>query len=789
MSVENVEDDDLLDAEFFMEVDQLTLTHISSSASALPPQPPQSHNISSISYSPPRQLSQRTSAISDHSRSSTDNAKDLEINLLKRELERVSKQLGQLEHECHGLKKERNKKEEQIKFASSKNDKKDAVASHLKGTNLKDRVTAADLLGVSQKFQTVKALDERVGPQINEASSRCKEIGIQTNFLGVSQKFQTVKALDEQVGPQINEAASSRCKEMGIQTDLLGVSQEFQTAKALDEQVDPQINKAASSRCKEIGIQADLLTHLDLSQKLQDIWGFPSDQMLGKNLISKLFVACSLEFHVLFDCMSINTSSKHMNSLAVETSADVASQNHLHSYPSAEAAKVSQLYSVLTKGSLRVKDYGSVIVVSVEQQRLEIGNGMVQLEALVEPLLDLCGVENVVIVNRSLRILHVFLKHLLTLERKAEVRVYTTEDLICTLLRDNVMIEGHLSRNNIGDFHGASNAKNSFFCRRGDEASCAGCVTFGIRSPEADTVRKKAYWSPGRAACLSYINWVSIFELMNQIAMRNTEEYVRSEAVSIMNLIVLSSHSYMDREKFGQPLVFDNISKLLKKEAGLHVQKEALHLLYVLLNCPKIFVAFCSDCEEEENAGAANESCENPSAKKASIMILEGLANCIACSGSGVQDLELRRNAVVVLAFLASSGKCGFEVLVNHKLHEEANFLMLILQVLVSEIDMEAAADNVKADIFRARTLLIREALILLNRLVSNPAYAAIVLQVLTSTRDMAALTIDVANTLSREDRRMGKSDSITRQIRKSEVVDLGRVFRRRVFTYLGDRT
>ncbi|KAK3182916.1 hypothetical protein Dsin_030202 [Dipteronia sinensis] len=752
MSEENVEDDDILDAEFFMEVDQLTLTHISSSASVLPPQPPQSHNISSISYSPPRQLSQRTSAISNHSRSSTDNAKDLEINLLKRELERVSKQLGQLEHECLELNKERNKKEGQINFASSRNDKKDAIASHLKGTNLKDRVTAADLLGVSQKFQTVKALDEWVGPQINEASSRCKEMGIQTDLLGVSQKFQTVKALDEQVGPQINEA-SSRCKEMGIQTDLLGVSQEFQNAKALNEQVDPQINKA-SSRCKEIGIQADLLTHLDLSKKLQDIWGFPSDQMLGKNLISKLFVACSLEFHALFDCMSINTSSKHMNSLAVETSADVASQSHMHSYPSAEAAKVSQLYSVLTK----------------------IGNGMVQLEALVEPLLDLCGVENVVIVNRSLRILHVFLKHLLTLERKAEVR-------------DNVMIEGHLSRNNIGDFHGASNGKNSLFCRRGDEASCAGCVMFGIRSPESDTVRKNVYWSPGRAAWLSYINWVSIFELMNQIAMRNTEEYVRSEAVSIMNLIVLSSHSYMDREKFGQPLVFDNISQLLKKEAGFHVQKEALHLLYLLLNCPKIFVAFCSDCEEEEDSGAANESYENPSAKKASIMILEGLADCIACSGSGVQDLELRRNAVVVLAFLASSGKCGFEVLVNHKLRREANFLMLILQVLVSEIDMEAAADNVKADIFRARTLLIREALILLNRLVSNPAYAAIVLQILTSTRDMAALTIDVANTLSREDRRMGKSDSITRQIRKSEVVDLGRVFRRRVFTYLGDRT
>ncbi|KAL5798539.1 hypothetical protein ACOSQ2_003359 [Xanthoceras sorbifolium] len=667
MSEENVDEWDADFLEQLIQVEELAL-------SSLPPQPPLSHNLSFISYSPPRHLSQRTSPISHHSPS--DNAKDLQIHRLKRELGRVSKQLVELEHECLQLKNERNKKEEVINFASSNNDKKDANVCHLKPTtNLKDRVTAADLLGVSQEFQTAKALDEQISCQFNKASPRCKEIGIQT----------------------------------------------------------------------------DLLHHLDLSKKLQDIWGFPSDQTLGKNLISKLFVACSLEFHVLFGCMNVNTSS---NSLAVETSADIALQCHIHSYPSAEAAKLSQLYSVLTK----------------------IGNGMVQLEALIEPLLDLCGVENVAIVSRSLRILHVFLKHLLTLDRKAEAR-------------DNVMIEGHQSRNNIGDFHGANSATNRLFCRRGDEASCAGCIMLGIISPEADGLCKKAYWSSGRAAGLSYIDWVSIFELMNQIALRNTEEYVRSEAVSIMNMIVMSSYSYMDREKFGQPLVFDNISQLLRKEAGLHVQKVALHLLYLLLNCPKIFAALCSECEDGENAGAANQSYKNPSANKAFIMILEGLADCIACSGDGVQDLELRRNAVVVLAFLASSGKCGFEGLVNHKLCREANFLMLILQVLVSEIDMEAAAHNVNADILRARTLLIREALILLNRLVSNPAYAAIVLQVLTSSRDMASLTIDVANRLSRKDQRMRKSDSTTRQMRESEVVDLGRVFRRRVFTYLGDST
>ena len=44
----------------------------------------------------------------------------------------------------------------------------------------------------------------------------------------------------------------------------------------------------------------------------------------------------------------------------------------------------------------------------------------------------------------------------------------------------------------------------------------------------------------------------------------------------------------------------------------------------------------------------------------------------------------------MVLAFLASSGKSGFDILVTNKLSKDANFLMLILQVLMSEIDIEA---------------------------------------------------------------------------------------------------
>lgn len=81
----------------------------------------------------------------------------------------------------------------------------------------------------------------------------------------------------------------------------------------------------------------------------------------------------------------------------------------------------------------------------------------------------------------------------------------------------------------------------------------------------------------------------------------------------------------------------------------------------------------------------------------------------------------------------------------------------------------------------------MREALILLNRLVSNPVYSASALQLLTKNRDMASLTIDISNRLSRKDQTSGQFDGMVRMMRESEIVDLARVFKKRVFTYMGD--
>lgn len=68
------------------------------------------------------------------------------------------------------------------------------------------------------------------------------------------------------------------------------------------------------------------------------------------------------------------------------------------------------------------------------------------------------------------------------------------------------------------------------------------------------------------------------------------------------------------------------------------------------------------------------------------------------------QELQISRNAILVLAFLASSGQPGFEILVGHRLSKkDVNYLMLILQLLVSEMDTEAGAYSELPEISRER--------------------------------------------------------------------------------------
>ncbi|KAM1127427.1 protein SENSITIVE TO UV 2 isoform X1 [Malus sylvestris] len=631
-----------------------------------PPPPSYSNPVRPISYSPPRELTQRTTTTTNAlaislspsppssalppsaSHPELDREKELEIDRLKEELGRVSKQLLHLEQECFELRKEKDKHH---KFVSSMTEKKEAAARNSDSTNLSS--------GIKESGDVL----------VNHKDSR---------------QFQNALCLSGQPGSRID----------------IGVS----TSKATRVQTD------------EISASARQNPNDDLSKKLLSIWGSSNDsneQELGRNIISNLLMDCQTDFLFLFGCIGIN----RMDKLGDDSSSIAASQYHLHMSHTPEAAKVSHLYSVLTKAK----------------------NGMLKLESLFQPLLNLCSLENVIIVQASLHILLVFLKHLVRLERHFERRV-------------NVMVEG-----------------------------------LGMKYSYAETQSKNGVWNNGIATWFSNIDWISLFEVILQTTMKNTNQGVRLEAVSVMNMIIMRSNAFVEREKFGQTLVFEILSQLLAKEAGFEARKQAVQLLYMLLNCPKILVKFCSDYKEGKAALAMDDNVGDASGYQKCSMILQGLADCIACCGNSLEELKLRRIAVLLLAFLASSGTSGFEILVSHKLFRDANFLMLILQVLASEVDTEPAVNADQAQNFKERTLLLREALILLNRLVSNPSYSATVLGLLTNSRDMASLTVDVANQLSRKDQICEKFDGMTRQMRESEIVDLARAFKKRVFIYLGD--
>lgn len=55
------------------------------------------------------------------------------------------------------------------------------------------------------------------------------------------------------------------------------------------------------------------------------------------------------------------------------------------------------------------------------------------------------------------------------------------------------------------------------------------------------------------------------------------------------------------------------------------------------------------------------------------------------------QELKLRKQAIILLAYVASCGKSGFEILLKSVGPRGVNFLQIIIQVLASELDVEIA--------------------------------------------------------------------------------------------------
>ena len=121
-------------------------------------------------------------------------------------------------------------------------------------------------------------------------------------------------------------------------------------------------------------------------------------------------------------------------------------------------------------------------------------------------------------------------------------------DLIfqCTLLRENFLVEHLHSGSSIDDIFGCETSGR--FCI-GMDGTYASCMPIGVRPSEAESLYKKGHCNTGSPSLFSCINWIHLFELMRLIVMKSSEECVRLEAVSIMNMILLRSDAYTEREK------------------------------------------------------------------------------------------------------------------------------------------------------------------------------------------------------------------------------------------------
>ncbi|XP_048536924.1 protein SENSITIVE TO UV 2 isoform X2 [Triticum urartu] len=378
---------------------------------------------------------------------------------------------------------------------------------------------------------------------------------------------------------------------------------------------------------------------------------------------------------------------------------------------------------------------------------VKMNSDTIPIQTLLEALLNLCVVGNAVIVGRVLRILHSILQNLLTHGTRSNQR-------------NNVSIETYVDNNMEME-------------RNNQEHSSA---LLNTPDQEEDGLHIGNMFLP----CTF---WTPFFTGVLQIALKYSEEGIRVDALSIMILIVRTSDSKGEREKFGFISVMESLHQLLQKENALLVKKHSVHLLFLLLNCPVMLKMLCSGgkdgSELMETVGCENEP------QQAINSVLKDLSECLTCEATTSLELKLCRLVVNLLAYIASSGKLGYEVLLGSVTAHGASFLELTMEVLASQMECKVDFSTEVHELLNERYLLMREVLILLNRLASHAMFSKPTLEVLMGSKRCAGLTIDIANRLPQ------RSKYPLRQLNPqmaNDLADLAQKFRSRVYGFLEEQ-
>ncbi|KAM0864810.1 hypothetical protein ACQ4PT_043686 [Festuca glaucescens] len=383
---------------------------------------------------------------------------------------------------------------------------------------------------------------------------------------------------------------------------------------------------------------------------------------------------------------------------------------------------------------------------------IKVNSDAVPVQTLLEALLNLCVVGNVVVVGRALRILYSILQNLLTHGVKSNQR---NNVIIGTNVNSNMEME---SNNRLLNAPGMKNL---------------------VRSEDGLHIGNMF---------LPSTFWPSFFTAVLQIALKYPEESIRVDALSIVILVVRTSDPKVEREKFGFTSVMESLHPLLQKENGLLVKKHSVHLLFLLLNCPTMLKLLCNGGTDGSEVMEAVGS-ENDRSQQAISAVLQDLSECLTCGATSSLELKLCRLVVNLLAYIASSGKLGYQVLLDSVTANGSRFLELIMEVLASQLEQEVDFSTGAHELLKERYLLMREALILLNRLASHAMFSKPTLEVLVgSGNQCASLTIDTANRLPQRSKYPLRHLSEINPQMANDLAELAQKFRSRVYGFLEEQ-
>ncbi|KAJ4733492.1 protein dimerization [Rhynchospora pubera] len=497
-----------------------------------------------------------------------------------------------------------------------------------------------------------------------------------------------------------------------------------------DSMMAPTLNDTTLSTSKSIGVQTECIQ----GDNINNDHSTPSESLFGETLYRGLQVIWGS------DPANQRLQKELMSSILVSCSEDIFApfDNEERTEASTSGMNCSDIGLINSSTALRLH----ALVMKMHNQTAQVHH-------VVEELLNLCRVKNASAVAISLKILRTLLHHLLSFEAFSNQREYVPTEPLST---------GKQGEGN----------KNEY-CHVMD--SCL--------------LRKDANFD--NMIDLPSIWWIRIFDAARETVSESFKESSVLDALSVMILVVMRSDVNTDRAIFELPPILECVHQLLSKEVGPFVKTQAVYLLFLILNCPNTLALFCTGGRDDMDA--LSEKMEGQSEddlQKKIGLLLRDLGKCLSIPLNGSMELKLVRQVIVLLAYIASYGKLGFEFLLGPIEPSGLNFLELILQVLSAKMNLP----NTKE-----RNSVMREALIILNRLASNPIYSKSTLEALIRSKSCASLTIDIVNWIPRMGRNRPHRDNTQTELEIAElkqmeldIADLARIFSSRLLSYLGER-